>query len=236
MPVIVSLRMALTATFLAVCLSAPAAASAAVQIQLRAPGWGELSYQPPAPGSYALPAIKTATDGEVLNSDSSPARLFDLMSEKFVLLSFIFTRCTDQNGCPLANAVLYKVQDRLNQRPEIADRVALLTVSFDPDFDTPDRLAAMKDFYSKESNRWQFLTTRNPEDLQPILDGYGQYPVRVEHHRNQDDATVEYMHLLRVYLIDSERQIRNIYSVGFLHPDILMNDLETLIMESRSKQ
>ena len=92
----------------------------------------------------------------------------------------------------------------------------------------------MKTLFSEGSDDWQFLTTRNAATLQPIIDGYGQYPVRVEHHGNHGEDIVEYIHLLRVYLIDREKQIRNIYSVGFLHPDILMNDLETLLMEPQS--
>ena len=39
-------------------------------------------------------------------------------------------------------------------------------------------------------------------------------------------------HLLRVYLIDQNRWIRNIYSVSFLHADTLANDIRTLILES----
>ncbi|MEJ2088601.1 MAG: hypothetical protein P8Y69_09050 [Gammaproteobacteria bacterium] len=38
-------------------------------------------------------------------------------------------------------------------------------------------------------------------------------------------------HVLRVYLIDAERRIRNIYSVSFLHADTIASDVETLLME-----
>lgn len=228
--------MFITLNLVITCFCLSAVANASTTTQPRAPGWGELVYEPPAPGTYELPVIKLATDGEVFTSENSPSSLFDLMSGKIVFLSFIFTRCTDGNGCPLANAVLYKVQDRLNQIPDLANRVSLLTLSFDPEYDTPEVLSAMKNFYSEGSSSWQFLTTRNPDALQPILDGYGQYPVRVEHEHEHNEGVVEYIHLLRVYLIDLEKQIRNIYSVSFLHPDILMNDLETLLMESRTFQ
>lgn len=225
---------ALSAIVICFCLSEMVHASTSTTP--RAPGWGELAYKPPAPGTYELPVIKLATDGEVLTSDSSPSNLFDLMSGKIVFLSFVFTRCTDENGCPLANAVLYKVQARLNQNPDLANKVSLLTVSFDPEYDTPEVLSAMKNFYSEGSASWQFLTTRNLDALRPILNGYGQYPVRVDHQNAHNEGVVEYIHLLRVYLIDLQKQVRNIYSVSFLHPDILMNDLETLLMESLTNQ
>ena len=36
-------------------------------------------------------------------------------------------------------------------------------------------------------------------------------------------------HILRVFLIDQEKNVRNIYSVSFLHPDLLINDIKTLL-------
>ena len=196
----------------------------------RAPGWGDLLYEPPAAGSYELPVILPATDGEVVTSDGTTVRLFDLMSDRAVLLSFIFTRCSDVNGCPLANAVLYKVQSRLGERPDLAEQVSLLSVSFDPEYDTPDVTGAFEKAFRKDDIEWNFLTTQDQAELQNILDGYGQFAVRVhDHHGHETD---EYAHLLRVYLIDRQQQIRNIYSVSYLHPDILMNDLETLFLES----
>ena len=198
--------------------------------QIRAPGWGELNYVAPAPGTYLLPVIKIATDGQVLRSDNSAARLFDLMGDRLVLLSFIYTRCSDVNGCPLANAVLYKVQSRLSKRPKLTESVRLLSVSIDPEYDTTVVTGDMERLLRKEDSEWEFLTTSSRSDLQPILNGYGQYAIReFDEHGEQTD---QYAHLLRVYLIDREKQIRNIYSVSFLHPDILMNDLETLILES----
>ncbi len=205
--------------------------AALVHSASRGPGWGELSYVPPAAGTYQLPVIMSATNGVVLKEDHSTANLFDLMSDRIVFLSFIFTRCSDVNGCPLANAVLYKVQSRINQRPDLAEKVSLLTISFDPEFDKPEIVSALKKSFHRGGVDWEFLTTSNQSDLQPILDGYGQFAVRPhdEHGVQMDD----YVHLLRVYLIDRKRDIRNIYSVSFLHPDILMNDLETLVMESQ---
>ena len=204
----------------------------AVSTEDRAPGWGDLPYDPPVAGTYSLPVILQATDGDVLRSDGASASLFELMSDRFVLLSFIFARCSDINGCPLANAVLYKVQSRLNQRPEFAKEITLLTISFDPEYDTTTVTKALQNQYHDGIAEWEFLTTSGQDALQPILDGYGQYAVRI--HDEHGHYTEEYAHLLRVYLIDRKRQIRNIYSVSFLHPDLLLNDLETLLLEANS--
>ena len=200
------------------------------QPEILAPGWGILNYEAPTPGTYRLPPIMRAVDGRVLREDASPAHLFDLMGDRLVLLSFVYTRCTDVNGCPLAKAVFHLVRARLKEHPELAETTRLLSISFDPDNDTPEAMRAYRPQSGDDSVEWMFLTTRDRTDLQPILDGYGQYTLR-EYDEN-GVYTGEFAHLLRVYLIDRERQVRNIYSTGFLHPDILINDLETLLLES----
>ena len=200
--------------------------------EILAPGWGILNYEAPAPGTYRLPPIMHAADGPVLREDATPAHLFDLMGDRLVLLSFVYTRCTDVNGCPLAKAVFHLVRSRLKERPDLAGATRLISMSFDPDNDTPEVMRAYGPKADDGSVEWAFLTTRDRADLQPILDGYGQYTLREYDHNG--DYTGEFAHLLRVFLIDRERRVRNIYSAGFLHPDILVNDLETLVLESRS--
>ena len=221
----------------AVALLAAAAASPAVSAhderpEILAPGWGILNYEAPAPGTYRLPPIMRAADGRVLREDATAADLFVLMGDRLVLLSFVYTRCTDVNGCPLAKAVFHLVRARLKQRPDLAANARLVSISFDPDNDTPEVMRAYRPKGDDGGVEWLFLTTRDRSDLQPILEGYGQYTLREYDHNGV--YTGEFAHLLRVFLIDRERRVRNIYSTGFLHPDILMNDLETLLLESSS--
>ena len=213
-------------------LAVSQAATAHGNREILAPGWGILSYEAPAPGTYRLPPIMDAADGRVLREDATPANLFDLMGDRFVLLSFVYTRCTDVNGCPLAKAVFHLVRSRLKERPELARVARLISISFDPDNDTPEVMRTYGPQEDDGSVEWMLLTTRGRADLEPILDGYGQYTLREYDHNGE--YTGEFAHLLRVFLIDRERRVRNIYSTGFLHPDILMNDLETLLVESRS--
>ena len=187
-----------------------------------------LGYDPPEPGTYALPVIKPATDGEVLDSAGASHRLFHYMQDKVVLLSFIYTQCSDARGCPLATGVLQAVDKALQRDAALGEQVRLLTLSFDPAHDTP---AVMQRYGGERSNRdsrWRRLTTASPQALQPILDGYGQYVVPVLEAQGQ--ATGTYSHLLKVFLIDRRQRVRNIYSVDFLHPQVLLGDIKTLLM------
>ena len=205
---------------------------AVAQDDILAPGWKNLSYTPPAVGSYQLPPITEASNGTVLLEDGTESRLFDLMGDRVVLFSFIYTRCNDINGCPLANAVFHKLQAKLQERPEIAQATRLLSMSFDPERDTPEVMKEFGQGLGGNGVDWQFLTAQDRDTLQPILGDYGQYTIR--EYDESGEYTGDFAHMLRVFLIDRELRIRNIYSVAFLHADILINDLETLLLESPS--
>lgn len=203
-----------------------------------------LEYAPPAAGSYELPPIMAAADGRVLDTGSVPHHLSEYMGDRYVLLSFIYTHCTDSEGCPLATGVLAMVRDMLAGQPDLSRQVRLVSVSFDPARDTP---AVMRSYAEHgglsvsggddgapagaADRPWVFLTAASPADLQPILDGYGQAIVP------EVDAagrpTGDFTHVLKVFLIDRQRRVRNIYSTSFLHPAIALNDLRTLWMEER---
>jgi len=74
---------------------------------------------------------------------------------------------------------------------------------------------------------WRFLTTQSEQELLPILEHYKQNIQKVFNAQGQFTGT--FSHILRVYLIDKNKQLRNIYSVAFLHPDTLINDIKTLL-------
>jgi len=165
-----------------------------------------------------------AADGDVLGSRGRAIRLHQLLNGRIAVLSFIYTTCSDINGCPLATHVLRGVQDRLLDAPSLQGQVRLLSLSFDPERDTPSVLARYGGHFKVPGFDWRFLTTRSQAELAPLLDAYGQWVIR-----DPDEGALS--HLLRVYLIDRERRIRNIYSVSFLHADTLLNDIRTLLGE-----
>ncbi|MEA3276412.1 MAG: cytochrome c peroxidase [Pseudomonadota bacterium] len=192
-------------------------------------GYGALGYSPPEPGSYALPPLFSAADGEVLNVDGTETRLHRVFGDRIVLLSFIYSTCSDLAGCPLATAVFHRIKQRLDKEPETAKRIRLITVSFDPLHDTPEVMRLYGEGFVDSGVDWHFLTTAAPEQLDPILAAYNQSVQRA--YDEQGETLGSYAHVLRVFLVDRERQVRNIYSASFLHPDLLINDVKTLLLE-----
>ncbi|MDD5277762.1 MAG: cytochrome c peroxidase [Methylovulum sp.] len=199
-----------------------------------APGYLPLGYTAPIPGSYQLPALGKAADGEVLDSDGKNQQLHNLLDGKLVVLSFIYSTCSDVNGCPLASAVLHKIHSRLKKEPGLAKQIRLITLSFNPENDTPERMRQYGGSFAAPGIDWQFLTTRSERQLQPILDGYRQHVQKV--YDGQGKFTGTFAHDLRVFLIDNQQQIRNIYSVSFLHADTLINDLKTLLQTGQANK
>jgi len=196
-----------------------------------APGYTNLPFNPAKPGSYTLPVIGLAANGEVLTSNNQPKHLHDLMGDKIVILSFIYAACSDVNGCPLATQVLHKISRQLQKQPELADKLRLLTLSFNPTNDTPEMMRHYGEGFKTGEFDWQFLTTRDEQALQPILDGYQQNVQKIYDDKGQFTGT--FSHLLRVYLVDKDKNVRNIYSVDFLHADTLINDVLTLLADSK---
>jgi cytochrome c peroxidase len=197
-------------------------------------GYGKLTYQLPDPGSYALPSLGPAADGEVLTGDGESVRLHSTFDKEFTVLAFIYSSCNDEDGCPLSSYVLYQLKDEIEKNQELEKKLKLVSLSFDPRFDTPEMIKLYENGFKKKGevkNYWEFLTTKNETTLDPILKAYGQDVQRI----NSSDKKVSvFSHILRVYLIDKEKRIRNIYNVDFLHKDMILNDVKNLIALGKS--
>jgi cytochrome c peroxidase len=198
--------------------------------QVLAPGYTALNFDPPDPGTYGLPPIADAPDGPVLATDGSNARLHDLFAGKYVVLSFIYSSCDDVNGCPLATYVLYRLYQAMQKDPELASDMRLISLSFDPQNDTPEVMRLYAENFAGKGADWRFLTTESNAVLDPILAAYDQGVNRI--YNEDGENTGQISHVLRVFLIDPQRRIRNIYSVSFLHPDLVLADVRTLMQEA----
>jgi cytochrome c peroxidase len=186
-------------------------------------------YEPPAPGSYELPPIQVVSERSLLASDGERARLLGLVEGQVAVVSFIYRSCSDASGCPLALAVMRRLDREIARRPDLAPRARLVTVSFDPARDTPAKMAELAEAMSPVGD-WTFLTPAGEDELEPLLADFGQNVVR-RVLSGGDDAVLG--HVLKVFLIDSDRRVRNIYSTGFLRSELVVNDILTVLGEEK---
>lgn len=189
-------------------------------------------YSVPAPGSYALQRIQPATDGRVLDAGGKPHRLAAYTRGKVTLLSFIYTTCSDPDGCPYAYAVLHRVKSAFETLPAAHGRLRIVSLSFDPERDTPALLSAYGIEHAGHDHGvgWDFLTTASRRELQPIIDGFGQ-DVIIRRDPANGRPTGRFAHLLKVFLIDAKGIVREIYATDTLLPQVLINDVKTLLLE-----
>jgi protein SCO1 len=191
----------------------------------------EYDYDAPAPGSYTLPVIKAAADGELLDSSGKPQRLLELTRGRITVMSFIYTRCAAAKACPYATGVLLQLHRASAEDSELAKHLRLVSLSFDPVNDTPERMAAYSSLSAQRpaAAPWHFVTTRSQTELRPILTAYNQ---AVDKKENPLDPTGPLNHTLRVFLVDAAGNIRNIYSSGTLDLRLVLADVRTLMQES----
>ncbi|MGQ0663508.1 MAG: SCO family protein [Pseudomonadota bacterium] len=212
-------------------LPEPRPATPSPTVRDAGPTRGEaFDFDPPEPGTYGLPPIGLAADGEVIDARGGRHRLRSLFEDKFVVLSFIYTRCAD--ACPLATAVLSDVVAASRRDEALRANLKVISLSFDPEHDRPQIMAEYaRAMAAPGPPDWLFLTTASQSAVRPILSGYGQSLTKVP--RAEDPGGFDFIHLLRVYLIDRGQRIRNVYSAAFLDPRLILADLRTLLIEER---
>jgi protein SCO1 len=184
----------------------------------------------PAPGSYTLPRIQRCPDGEVLPSEGRALRLHAALRGRISVLGFMYTYCRDPVGCPLAYRIMVATRDALLQDGALSAQSQLISLSFDPSNDTPEQMRLYGHNQADPARvRWRFLTTASVPKLLPLLEGLGQ-DVSVETDaRGKPTRTLN--HLLKVFLIDPQLWVREIYSVATLDQATLVNDMKTLAGE-----
>jgi len=190
-------------------------------------------FDAPAPGTYQLERIMQAPDGTVVNTSRKRRQLAAYTHGKVTLLSLMFTTCSDEKGCPLAFYTIDLIKRDLEKSSGVGGRVQFVSLSFDPEHDTPEVMRAYGGKHVKGGNPvpWYFLTTASKRELGPMLDGFGQDVSKSA--TGQGDS--ELIHVLKLFLIDKDGWVREIYTTSYLVPQVVVNDIKTLLIEDGVK-
>jgi cytochrome oxidase Cu insertion factor (SCO1/SenC/PrrC family) len=191
----------------------------------------DYDYDAPRPGTHTLPVIKPAAGGALLDSTGKAIRLGELTHGRITVLSFIYTRCAAAKACPYATGVLMQLHRQSADDPALARQLRLVSLSFDPAIDTPQRMSDYAKLAAEPPTAapWHFVTTCSQAELKPILDAYGQ---AVDRKVNPAGPTGPLNHTLRVFLIDTAGNVRNIYSSATLDLRLILADARTLMLEA----
>ena len=113
----------------------------------------------------ALPVFGQVPDFNLVDQDGRPFTDEDLAGRIHVI-GFIYTSCPDI--CPAITAQMRALQTDL-ARDGLTDRVHLVSITVDPEYDTPERLAAYARMFSADTSSWHFLTGR-PNHVRSVIE------------------------------------------------------------------
>ena len=127
----------------------------------------------------------------VMTQRGKPVKFYDdLVKGKIVIISFIYTSCTDI--CPLTTARIAQLEEKLGDM--VGREVFLISMTVDPKTDTPERLKEYAERFGAGPG-WSFVTGK-PEDIRAINYKFGDRSGVISEHRNEivmgNDATGEW--------------------------------------------
>jgi protein SCO1/2 len=182
----------------------------------------------------AMPIIEEAPGFELTHQDGARVALADLRGS-VVLMNFIYTSCPDV--CQLQNLDLKRLRDRMDE--DSRRQLVLVSVSFDPEVDTP---TVLKDYARAMGGgvpEWYFLTG-SQEEITRVTAEYGVfYQLAPEETHTHDDGETEtharsFNHMNQAVLIDQQGMLRRQYLGmpigGLVFPvDNMVEDISALL-------
>lgn len=123
---------------------------------------------------------------------------------KALALTFIFTRCPFPNFCPRMSSNFADAYKKLAAMPDGPKNWHLLSLSFDPEFDTPAVLKGYARRYDYDTNHWSFATGAWIE-IDAITEQFG-----LEFSRAQ--SGIGWDHRLRTVVIDAEGKVQKVFT------------------------
>ena len=123
------------------------------------------------------PAANYFSDVVLVNQDGEEMRFYsDLLQGKIVVIDTIFTTCT--GICPVMSKAFTRLQEHLGDR--LGRDVHLISISVDPENDTPERLKAFGSALGARAG-W-YLLTGERENVDIVLNKLGAYVEEKESH------------------------------------------------------
>jgi len=168
-------------------------------------------------------------DFALVNQDGKRIHLASFQGH-VLLVTFVYTRCPFPDFCPLVTRNFAQVYAATRKDPALASKVRLLTISFDPEHDTPQVLRAYGETFRETAgavpfDRWQFSVA--PEkDLKAIADFFGL-------EFTPDGGQI--VHSLSTTVISPEGTVYKWYEDNQWRPDDLVADATAILQQENGR-
>ena len=166
-------------------------------------------------------------DFRLVNQDGKPLRLRQYRG-KALLLTFIYTRCPVPEYCTLMSNNFAAIDQELQKDAALFKKTHLISISFDPAYDTPKVLrsygAAHTGKFDKETfEHWEFATGE-PKEIKSIAQFFGLTFVPEKD---------EIVHSLQTALIGPDGKLARLYSGNKWKPVDVLNDIRAVFDGAR---
>jgi protein SCO1/2 len=169
--------------------------------------------------SPRLSVIAPAPDFTLFDTAGNTVRLSDYRG-RVVVLAFVFTSCP--GVCPVISRQMAALQAELKKPGLFPQRTCMLSVTVDPETDTPEVLTKYAESFGADPSGWRFLRDE-PDRLKKVLARYDEWT------RLLPKGEID--HPARVYLLDQRGRIREIYSLSFFDERQAKLDMLALLRE-----
>jgi len=169
-----------------------------------------------------LKAFGAVPEFSLTERDGRRITLSDLKG-KVSIVNFIYTNCPDT--CPIQSAQMKQLQDDFKSEKELR----LVSITVDPEHDTPEVLTKYAARFDADPARWFFLTGGKERIYKLAQEGFRLGAVEIPHDKRPASGAT-HTHSPRFVLVDREAQIRGYY-VSTEPEDVkrLRRDLKVLL-------
>jgi protein SCO1/2 len=166
-------------------------------------------------------------DYRLINQDGKAIRIHDYKG-KALLLTFIYTRCQMPDQCTLMSNNFADIDKELQKQPELMGKTHLLSISFDPEYDTPKVLrsygAAYTGKYTDETfAHWEFASG-SVDEVKGIAQFFG-----LRYYKDSQSAQDQVIHSLRTAIIGPDGKIVKVYRGNEWKPSEVLKELQAAV-------
>lgn len=175
-----------------------------------------------------VPVWYDLPDFSLVDHEDRPFTISDFRGGQVSIVNFIFTRC--QGPCPRMTSAMAGLQIELRKGP-MWDRVQLVSVSVDPEHDTPAVLRQYAGWAHAEPGKWRFVTGSRADVWKLIVEGF-KLPVG----EATDNPAEPIFHSQKFVLVDGTGRVRGAYDG--LEPEArekMLRDVDVLLSKATGR-
>lgn len=170
--------------------------------------------------SEAAPNAGTAIPDFTLVNQDGKKISFKQYRGQPLLVTFIYTRCPLPDYCPLMSRNFAEIGRQIQKNPEFKDKVRLLSISLDPEYDTPKVLREYGSKYlgsdKPDFKQWEFASG-SADQIKNVAQFFG-----LKYWRENDQI----IHGLRTAIIDPDGKVFKVYRGNEWTPDQVLKELD----------